>query len=484
MRWLCIHLPLLPLEVFSRGLDRSPPLVIQEGVGRVARVLACDAAAAAAGIQPGMTAGAVHALCDRVRVQGRDRRLERQALERLAAWAGQFTSTLSLEPPAGLLLEVEGSERLFGGLASLVERVRQGVAALGYTARLAVAPTPLAALWLARAGRECLVRQPGRLVRALAGIPVEQIEPDPGARARLHGLGVHRLGDCLRLPTEGLARRFGPDFCRRLDRALGRVPDPRLRYRPPLHFLSRLQLPVAVEAAPALAFAVQRQLGELTGMLRARDAAVQRLELRLCHASGRATAIQLGMVAPCRDGQHLLGLVRVQLERLVLPEPVVALELESRRLQPAAPDTRPLFPLAPGRDTGGGPLLDRLQARLGRGRIQGLRWHADHRPERAHVAEDFPPPATRPPAAACLRRDRPCWLLVRPRRLVQRPAGPELPGRGPLRLLSAPERIETGWWDGADVRRDYYLGEDRAGRRYWVYRALDDGAWYLHGLFD
>ena len=49
---------------------------------------------------------------------------------------------------------------------------------------------------------------------------------------------------------------------------------------------------------------------------------------------------------------------------------------------------------------------------------------------------------------------------------------------------SGPERIETGWWRGADVCRDYYVVTTQLGTRYWLFRSRDDGYWYLHGCFD
>ncbi|MCG7874113.1 MAG: hypothetical protein JAZ11_18705 [Candidatus Thiodiazotropha lotti] len=50
-------------------------------------------------------------------------------------------------------------------------------------------------------------------------------------------------------------------------------------------------------------------------------------------------------------------------------------------------------------------------------------------------------------------------------------------------MTSESERIEGGWWDGFDIRRDYYQARDRHGRRLWLFRNLQDGAWYLQGLF-
>jgi protein ImuB len=46
-----------------------------------------------------------------------------------------------------------------------------------------------------------------------------------------------------------------------------------------------------------------------------------------------------------------------------------------------------------------------------------------------------------------------------------------------------PERIETGWWRGCDVARDYYLVETAEGKRFWLFRRRSDEHWFLHGSF-
>ena len=56
--------------------------------------------------------------------------------------------------------------------------------------------------------------------------------------------------------------------------------------------------------------------------------------------------------------------------------------------------------------------------------------------------------------------------------------------QGALKFIAGPERIETGWWDGEPVRRDYFVAANPAGETYWVYRERrDPAAWYLHGVF-
>jgi protein ImuB len=77
---------------------------------------------------------------------------------------------------------------------------------------------------------------------------------------------------------------------------------------------------------------------------------------------------------------------------------------------------------------------------------------------------------------------RPLWLMPEPQVLTELDG---LPRRdGPLRLMSEPERVETGWWDGRGVARDYYVAVDPWGVRLWVFRERDsEHRWFLHGVF-
>jgi protein ImuB len=68
------------------------------------------------------------------------------------------------------------------------------------------------------------------------------------------------------------------------------------------------------------------------------------------------------------------------------------------------------------------------------------------------------------------------------------PDGPPvqiLLNKGTYRIVRhwGPERIETGWWRGRSLRRDYYRLETRSGHWLWVFRQLTDGKWFLHGMF-
>ena len=50
-------------------------------------------------------------------------------------------------------------------------------------------------------------------------------------------------------------------------------------------------------------------------------------------------------------------------------------------------------------------------------------------------------------------------------------------------LEQGPERIESGWWDGKGIARDYYIVRRTGGARLWVFQERRTRCWYLHGVF-
>ncbi len=482
MLWLALYLPHLPLEVVARGGPGRTPLAIAAPDGQRQRVHARNRAAAAAGVHPGLAVNTALALCPGLSIRARDEAGEAEALGRLAGWAGQFTSRVSLQPPAGLLLEIGASLRLFGGLDTLLTRIGDGVENLGYRARPGVAPTPLGAWWLARAGRRETITDLPALSRALHTLPLTVLEISAKARAELRGLGLRRLGDCVRLPRAGLAKRFGPAFVTDLDRAFGLQPDPRPRFAPPERFESRLELPAEVDDSTALVFAARRLVVELCGFLIARGAGVSSLELTLDHRRGPPTSLHLGLVSPTREPDHLLGLLRERLERCPLNAPVESIALRADRPQALAAQPAALFDKGDSEKGDWQHLVERLRARLGEAAVTGLCPHDDHRPE--HAWRPCPPgtETARRKAVPLPEGVRPLWLLEEPTALRLVDGRPWLGGE--LRLRRGPERIESGWWDGIEARRDYFIAENQGNERYWIYRDLEgDGAWYLHGVF-
>ena len=454
-------------------------------------VCACDATAAAAGIAPGMGLNSALALLPGLQVLARDERRERELLQALAEWAVRFTPRVSLEPPDAVLLEVRGSLRLFGGARRLIAQLRAGLQAAGLEPCLALTPTPLASLWLARSGKEVALRRPEALASELAPLPLACTRWPERSLESLATMGVRTIGDCLRLPRDGFARRFEPRMLAMLDRAVGRLPDPRESFRARERFSTGRDLEPEITDTTRLCNALEPLLGELCGFLRGRRCGIQSLELRLVHREAEPTRVPLRLTRPTGEFAHLAGLVNERLAQLQLAEPVRAMRLRAGVPIPLAEESEDLLAMNRGRAVAGVPqLIERLRARLGTEAVFGLSLVPEHRPELAwRVAEPALPAAKtrnrdrhpKPKCAPASAEGKPLWLLAEPQLLD----GDDQPYfEGMLELEEGPERIESGWWDGRDVRRDYYVARNPAGVRLWVFRDREpSGRWFLHGVF-
>jgi protein ImuB len=551
--WIGAHLPQLALEALmqpeeeTRVLEPHAPaqlLAVAELQGSAQCIVAANEQAASAGVRAGMSLAAALALAPQLAVRTRDPHREQMLLERLARVALAFTPRVSLAPPDGLLLEVKGSLQLFGGATKLGAAFLRACRAAGVQPKLALAPTPLAALAGARyavwavpragddgpvpASSRFKVMEESRLVGALAPLPLAVLRWPEQVLERLVKVGVRTIGEALRLPRAGFARRFGPETLASLDRLTGRAPDPRRSFLAPERFRMRRGCTYDLEHHGAILAALTPFFEALAKFLEARQCGITELECRLWHRHAQPTRCVLNLAAPAADGAGLQALLGERLTALALPEPVRSFELRSGRLVPRALHAESLW--QPGVHGGNGAgaqsvdLIEMLRARLGNDAVYGLALHATHRPEaasrRVEAAAAKPgmarsaaagstaagslgakqragssrsAPAT--PAGPVLPWPafrRPLWLLPEPEPLSESGGMPRR--RGPLRLLGEPERIETGWWEGQQtceagvrsrsVARDYYPAIDIRGVRLWIYRErVKPHRWFLHGVF-
>lgn len=494
MLWLALRFASLPLEVYARALrtDAAVPLAIASSMGTQGEIVACNEAALTHGVRRGMGLAAAAALAADLRIVPRDTAAENAALERIAAWAIRFTPAVSLARPEEILLEIAGSLTLFGGLKNLWNEIAESLRNLDYAVSMACAPTPLAAQWFARAGLGVRLRHADTLPASLGDLPVAVMQTTE-ALALLHDIGARTVGDCLALPRDGLARRLGQGFIDDLDRALGHLPDPRVFFTPPTVFTAEQPLPAPALEAEMLLFAARRLLLDLCGFLAAMANGVQKLTLAFSHHGRAPTTLQLSLVAATRDADHLTNVLREKLERYHLPCPATAIALTSELLLPLASRNLTLLPDAGREEEAAAQLIERLRARLGEEAVLGLRRFPDHRPERAfRTCEPGDAGARRRRTEGNLQRvpsatslppiGRPLWLLGKPRPLGVITEVPCYDGR--LTLLAGPERIESGWWDGNEVARDYFVASNASEALLWIYREHSAHArWFLHGFF-
>jgi protein ImuB len=198
--------------------------------------------------------------------------------------------------------------------------------------------------------------------------------------------------------------------------------------------------------------------------------------------------IRIGLLRPATDANRLLDLIRIRLDDTRFCAPVVSIALQADLAGGGQDTEKDLFGSRPNRTAGSLELLEQLRARLGNRAVHGIQRVPEHRPESAWKAvaplDKTERVGTR--ALAGERSDhrmghRPLWMLPNP--LALETTGDNPVFQGVLTLEDGPERIETGWWDDGDIRRDYYIAQNVRGMRLWIFRDHRESRWYLHGLF-
>ncbi len=509
MLWIGLHLPLLSLESLVATLPpelRQMPLALVEA----RQISHANASAQALGVKPGLKRATALGLAPQLVIAPADPLRDAQALQAVLHACLAFTPAVTAVPPRQVLLEVQASRRYFGGFESLLQRLRAALAPLGHEAHCASAPTAQGAALLARmtdapSGLHCPDLR--SLRGALDAAPVWLLGSGSEHWEALQGMGLRTLADLHGLPRAGLARRFGEALLDELDRALGERPDPRVWVSLAPTFEARLELFARADASEQVLHGAGVLLARLAAWLSAQHAFVRRFTLQLQHeARWRRgdtppdTAVEIVLATPSRDAAHLLLLLRERLARTQLVAPALELRLRADDIAHAPPPNSELFPTAQGEREGLTRLVERLQARLGRPRVQRPLRMQDHRPERSSVLQEVDagalhplpgrPSATRPGISGQAGGliTRPVWLLDPPQPLPERCCQPLL-GGAPLQLLSGPERIEAGWWDEGLAGRDYFIAQAADASLVWIYRLRlpnlvpDEHGWYLHGRF-
>jgi protein ImuB len=358
---------------------------------------------------------------------------------------------------------------LFGTAKELTQKLSSELSQLGYQLRAGTAPTPEAAQLAAKHGLHIAHRD--EMQQKIQKLPLASLALEPGQGPALQKMGFRTIGEVLNLPRKALARRIGPAAVDYLDRLTGSRPDPQIPWQAPEHFTAGMDLASEISGSQALLFPLKRLVSELCGVLRAHDRGIQELHIQLRLDRGEDQQIHLGLQQATRDESRILLLLRERLERLRLPRPVRHVQLRAGQLLPfdAQPDS--LFRDNPNlSEQPVHPLLERLQARLGNDAVRGLKGIEDHRPEYSWSVRELDEPAD------CVAMPhRPVWLFTSPQRCHI----------SEYQVLAGPERIEAGWWDGHDCRRDYFVVRDRSGCTLWAFREYKpEPGWYLQGMFS
>lgn len=389
----------------------------------------------------------------------------------------------------------------------------------------------------------------GGLPDALDPLPIEALRIDRPTAQTLRRLGVETVGQLRGFPRGGLASRLGPGLLRRMDQAFGEADEPLSFHhpRPANRHTIELEYPTCDRAI--LSDRLETLVHQACSRLRESRRGALRLVCRWRAVDQGPIVLPLGLFSPTADETHLSRLLLGKFENLRLPSPIDRVTLEVTLDGPLKEFQKGLFspPETGDSDLGGGGqpaaiarLVDTLSGRLGGDAVLGVRSRKDPLPERAYASfplagrarpdrrrsgrpastgipdgvsphetptpHDPPSPHDIPTPHDAL--SRPLTLHARPVPLAvleERDSGRSADGHSCAagkwmshpslfradgrrhRVIRAwgPERIETGWWGGRTIRRDYFRLLTDRGQVWWVFRerSTPPGRWMVHGLF-
>lgn len=474
-------------------------MVLAGREGNRRAVLAVNEAARALGIRPGMSATQAQALLPNLASFEAEPREDEAGLVRLATWAlKRYSPVVAADPPDGLAIDATGAVHLHGGEQAMLNDIVARLARVRVAARAAMAGTLGSAHGIARHHAQPVIAfgmQEGKA--ALAKLPIAALRLAPEIVQGLRVLGFERVGELLAQPRAPLVLRFGPALARRLDQALGHVAEP----------ITPIAVPDVIGVARSFGEPIsaletlQRYTGllvtELCAAMEERGLGARKLDLLFHRVDNHVEGFRIGTAQPVRDVKHLSRLLCSRLETVDPGFGVERMTLSALVAEPL--DYSPASALGEKPKAEVASLIDTLTTRVGAARLYRMALVESDVPERSvrRVAPMSGPTVQRWPQGW----PRPSRLLDPPERIETIALLPDHPPasftwrRIRHRVIRAdgPERIHGEWIRSAaemHAIRDYFLVEDEAGVRFWVFRsgngedgATGLGSWFMHGLF-
>lgn len=507
MRLACFNIPLFPLAARLRSEPELIPeaVVIVEGSGSAARVVAATRRARKEKIRPGLTLSQARAIMPKLIARGRDASCEHTAQEALLEVAESFSPRIEDGGEGVAFADITGMERHFAGKDSvdgagelaLARAAIRAADSAGLPARLGIASSKLAARVASELPRSPIIVPPCDEASFLSPLPLARLAPELRIAAALERWGIGSVGQFAQLPESEVASRLG-EIGRILHRtARGIDLRPLMPRRPPPDFREGSDLEWPLVSLEPFLFIANAALDRLCQRLGVQGFACRRIEFVLGLEPDGFASRAIDLPAPTRDVKTILTLVRLDLERTPPGAPVTNFTFIAHPDRPRSAQLSLFGPaaLSPDKLT---TTIARLIAMLGEGRA-GMPVTIDsHAPERFSIeAFDPPPPPTtrrEPPRSRGILAVRilrpPLELEVTAEggvlRSIRTP--PPTDGekrfeiRGDVRVASGPWSIEERWWTEEPVVREYWDVELTGGGVYRLFRTGPE--WFVDGVYD
>ncbi len=496
--YACIYVRELPAQALLRLRPElhDKPCVVFEGEPPTETVCALNTRARLLGLRRGMTKVEVETF-ENVTVLQRSLKTEAAVRTILLECAGAFSPRIEDRSINGLfvcVVDVAGTEGLFGPSLMLAKQIRQRIRSVGVVASVTISANVHTAVCVARglsSGVPLRVVPRGEEAKALAPLPVTVLDITETQAETFLTWGIRTVAAVAALPERSLIARLGQDAKRLLQLAHGKHPHLLQPIDVPFVLEEQAELDSPLDALESLLFGLSTMLEQLIVRARSRVLALASVTITLRLDGGGSHARTVNPRVPTNEKKLWLKLLQLDLEGHPPNAYILGVHLHA---EPGATSKVQLGLFSPQLPEPGrlDVTLAKITAIVGEGNVGAAVLDDTRRSSDFHI-EPFAiptaePPSSGTPATACLRLLRPAERT----RVETRQGQPcEIQFRSRWYVL---EKVYGPWLKGGD-----WWNESIWGNEQWdVVGKTDDSArlvcrlsydfihkdWHVAGLYD
>ena len=543
-RIIAIWFPYIGAERILRKTQHTleNPIVVVAKRSQSEIISSISAAAQYKGLFVGQSLRDASSICPHLFVETQDLYAETQFLKGICRWSSKFSPWVAPEGNTGLIMDITGCSHLFGGENKMINYILLAYDEIGLTTKIGCADTVGAAWALSRYSEKTLqnyrngdaieqearatrsrsakrslreipnnlkitkssnyfIAPTGKIRQSISNLPVAALRLEIQTENTLAQLGLRQIGDIINQPRASLNRRFGLSLLKRVDQALGSLPEPISPLQPELSFGVRISFPDPIGLKSDIIAGLDRILYRLCSNLKKKDLGTQKVLLQAFRTDNTLSSLEVGLAQPSNSFKHIRDLMIIKLDDLDIQFGIDILRLEAIRTEVLNKSKHIGHVLVSERNASRiekniNPenLISKLGVRIGLENITRLCPAKSNIPEKTYTilsaawsepAKDWPEP----------KSYRPIQLWVP--EIINAPDKPnplsEFKWRGKIWHITesyGPERISPEWWlDEPKWRsgvRDYWFVQCDTGDRLWIYYAhggLMSSGWFCHGKF-
>ena len=319
--YACIYVRELPAQALLRLRPElhDKPCIVLEGEPPTETVCALNTRARLLGLRRGMTKVEVETF-ENVMVLERSPKTEAAVRTILLECAGAFSPRIEDQSIDGLfvcVVDVAGTEALFGPPLMLAKQMRQRIRSVGIVAAITISANLYAAVCLARGlsgGVPLRVVPRGEEAKALAPLPVTVLDTTATQAETFLAWGIRSVAAVAALPERSLIARLGQDAKRLLQLAQGRHPHLLQPIDIPFVLEEQAELDSPLDNLESLLFGLSTMLEQLIVRARSRVLALASVTITLRLDGGGSHERTVNPRVPTNEKKLWLKLLQLDLE--------------------------------------------------------------------------------------------------------------------------------------------------------------------------